>query len=294
MEKQKIIQAGEISKKIKEYAKSIIKKGVPLLEIADKIDEKIEDLGGKPAFPINLSINDVAAHYTPGHDDETLAHGLLKVDIGIHVDGWTADTAFSLDLENSEENKKIIEASKEALTNVEKSITTESEISEIGRIIETTIRSKNLNPIVNLTGHSMDQYDLHSGASIPNIDNGSDFIFGEGLYAIEPFATNGVGKVKDGRPSGIYMLQNQKNTRSPIARELLKHILKDYSTLPFCSRWLVRKYGTKALLGLKQLEQEGILHHFPQLIEISGGIVSQAENTFLLEKNSVTITTKED
>lgn len=294
MQDKKIIQAGKISKQVKQYAREIIKKGVPLIKIADLIDEKIFDLGAKPAFPINLSINEIAAHYTPSADDETLVHGLLKVDIGIQIDGWIADSAFSLDLENSEENKKIIEASKQALENVEKSINSKSKISEIGRIIETTIRSKNLNPIVNLTGHSMDKYDLHSGASIPNIDNHSDFKLGEGIYAIEPFATNGVGKVKDGKPSGIYILQNQKNTRSPIARELLKQIINEYSTLPFCSRWLVRRYGTKALFGLKQLEQEGILYQFPQLVEISGGIVSQAENTFLIKKNEVIITTKED
>ena len=292
--KEAIIKAGEISKKVKAYAREIIKKDVPLIEIADKIDEKIQELGAKTAFPINLSINEIAAHYTPSYDDETKASGLLKVDVGIHIDGWIADTAFSIDLENSEQNKRIIQASKQALENVEKEINNKSEISEIGKIIETTINKKGFNPIVNLTGHSMEQYNLHSGASIPNIDNGSDFILGEGLYAIEPFATNGVGKVKDGRPSGIYILQNQKNTRSPIAREILKYIIENYSTLPFCSRWLVRKFGTKALFGLNQLEKQGILHHFPQLVEASRGIVSQAENTFLIEKDKVIVTTKED
>jgi methionyl aminopeptidase len=294
MDKQRIIQAGEIAKQIKAYAREIIKKDMPLLEIANKIDAKIEEFGAKPAFPVNLSINEIAAHYTPGHNDKTKAHGLLKVDIGIHIEGWIADTAFSMDLENSEENKKIIEASKFALNNVEKNINSNSTISEIGKIIEDSINEKGCNPIVNLSGHSMKKNELHAGISIPNINNNSNIKLNEGLFAVEPFATNGSGRVNDGQPSGIYELLNSKNPRSQIAREILEYIIEEYYTLPFCSRWLVKEFGTKALLGLRQLEKEGILHHFPQLVEASKGIVSQAENTFLIEKEKVTITTKDD
>lgn len=294
MNSEKIIQAGKIAKQVREYAKEIIKPGTPLLEIAEKIESKISELGGKPAFPTNLSINEIAAHYTPSSDDKTKASGLLKVDFGVSVDGFLSDTAFSIDLENSEQNKKIIDASKSALNEVERIINSKSKISEIGRTIEKTINSKGFNPIINLTGHLMEQYNLHAGVSVPNIDNNSNKILGEQLYAIEPFATNGTGKVKDGRPSGIYLLQNQKNTRSPIAREILNYIVEEYSTLPFCSRWLVKKFGTKALFALNILEKERILHHFPQLIEISKGIVSQAENTFLIEKDKTIITSKED
>src|SRR3989344_2632256 len=90
---QKIIQAGKIASDTKKYARSIAKKGMLLFELAEKIEAKIIELGGNPAFPVNLSINDVAAHYTPSHDDKTLAHGLLKVDFGVSVDGYVADTA---------------------------------------------------------------------------------------------------------------------------------------------------------------------------------------------------------
>ena len=296
MDKQKIdqiIKAGEISQQTKDYAKEIIKKGMPLLEIAEKIENKIHELGGKIAFPVNLSINEIAAHYTPSHDDETKAEGLLKIDIGVHVDGYIADSAFSIDLEDSEENKKLIKASRDALENVEETIDVDSTLGEIGGIIEKTINDQGYNPIINLSGHLMEQYTLHAGVSIPNIDNKSDFSLGEGLFAVEPFATTGTGRVKDGRSSGIYQLENHKNTRSPIAKEVLEYIAEEYATLPFCSRWLVKKFGTKALLALRQLENQGILHHFAQLVESSGGIVSQAENTFLLDEEKTIITTKD-
>jgi len=300
-EQEKTLKAGKIALEVKKYAKSIIKPEVSLLEIAEKIEAKIKELGGKPAFPVNLSIDDIAAHYTPSHDDETRASGLLKIDIGVHVDGWIADTAFSIDLENNEENEKLIEASKKAVENAIRLINSKTPnekitTSEIGKTIQETIESDGFIPIINLSGHEISQYRVHAGLTIPNFDNKSNEELNKNkIYAIEPFATlsSGNGKVYDGRPSGIYMLIEDKNIRSPIAREVLTLIAEEYGTLPFCSRWLVKKIGTKALFGLKQLEENGNLHHFAQLIEKSHSKVSQAENTILINEKGEVIVTSE-
>jgi len=292
MNKEKITKAGNIARDAKEYAKSIIKKDIPLLEIAEKIEDKIKELGGGFAFPVNLSINEIAAHYTPSYNDETKAYGLLKVDIGVEVDGWIADTAFSLDLENNEENKKIIGASRRALENATKIARSGITTSEIGKVISKTIEEEGLFPIVNLSGHEIKRYEVHAGVTIPNIDDKKNVVLKKGLFAIEPFATSGNGKVHDGKPSGIYVLIDDKNIRSPIAREVLKLIVEEYGTLPFCSRWIVKKIGTKALFGLNQLETNGNLHHYAQLVESSHAKVSQAENTILIEEDKTTLTTE--
>ena len=291
MNKEKILKAGKIVSETKKYAKEIVRKDVPLLEIADKIEAKIIKLGAKPAFPVNLSINEVAAHYTPAHDDKTLAHGLLKVDFGAHIDGWIADTALSIDIENNEENKKLIQSAEKALENAEKIIDKDVLLNKIGSVIQKTIEEYGFSPIVNLSGHSIGKYELHSGITVPNIDNNQDLSLPPGLYAVEPFSTTGNGKVYDGPDSGIYELVNERNVRSPIARELLDFIREEYKTLPFCSRWLVKKFGTKALFGIKQLENNGNLHQFSQLIESSKNKVAQAENTILIEDKGKIITT---
>ncbi len=292
MNKEKILEAGRIASEVRKYAKTIIKKDVPLLEIAEKIEAKIEELGGKPAFPVNLSIDNISAHYTPSHDDKTLAHGLLKVDFGVHIDGWIADNAFSIDLENSEENKKLIKASEKALENALKITKKEISTDEIGDIISKTIESYGFSPIINLSGHNMGNYKLHSGITIPNVNDHKKIKFEEGVYAFEPFATTGSGKVHDGKPSGIYELIETKNVRNPISREVLELIKKEYNTLPFCSRWLIKKLGTRALFGLKQLEDNGNLHQFAQLVEVAGSKVSQAEQTILISENGFIVTTE--
>jgi len=292
MDTKKILEAGRIASEVRKYARTIIKKDVPLLEIAEKIEAKIEELGGKPAFPVNLSIDNISAHYTPSHDDKTLVHGLLKIDFGVHIDGWIADNAFSIDLENSEENKKLIEASEKALENALKIIKKEFSTDEIGDIISKTIESYGFSPIINLSGHNMGNYKLHSGITIPNVNDHKKIKFEEGVYAFEPFATTGSGKVHDGKPSEIYELRETKNVRNPISREVLEFIKKEYDTLPFCSRWLVKKLGTRALFGLKQLEDNGNLHQFSQLVEVAGSKVSQAEQTILISENEVIVTTE--
>jgi len=291
-ETEKILKVGKIASEVREYAKTLVKKGDSLLDIAEKIEAKIIELGAKPAFPVNLSINEIAAHYTPSYDDKNTAHGLIKVDFGAHIDGWIADTAFSLDLEDNQENKKLIQASEKALEEAMKISTSKTPLNKIGETIQKKIESFGFLPIVNLCGHSMEKYHLHSGITIPNFDNSKTTELGIGLRAIEPFATNGVGKIKDSKPSDIYMLSEERTPRSPIAREVLNFIIEEYQTLPFCSRWVVKKLGLKSIIGIKQLEENGNLHRFAQLVEDSGAKVSQAEHTLLIEEDKVIVITK--
>ncbi len=288
---EKLKKAGQILREAKEFAKGFVKKDMKLLEIAEKIEAKIVELGGKPAFPVNLSINEVAAHSTPSYNDESKAFGLLKVDVGVHIDGWAADSAFSVDLENSEENKKLIETAENALKKAVEKFNLGVELGEIGKIIEDEVKSKGFQPIVNLSGHSISQWNLHSGLNIPNYDNHQDFGVEEGVHAIEPFVTTGSGRVRDGRGSGIYSIEKDGQVRDAFAREVLSYVADEYQTLPFCSRWLVKKFGTRALIALKRIEDAGILHQYPQLIEVSGAKVAQAEHTVVLIGKEKIVTT---
>lgn len=292
MDKQELAnfrKAGEIARQAFSYAKEIVKPGMKLLEIAEKIEEKIIMLGGKPAFPVNLSMNDVAAHYTPSYDDQSVASGLLKVDIGVHIEGCVADGALSFDLEGSEEHKKLIQASQEALDEALRIVRKGITLGEIGRVIQERIVKHGFSPISNLSGHEILPYEVHAGLTIPNIDTGSTVALDDGVYAIEPFVTPGAGSVYEGRPSGIYQFKRKKPVRDPLGREILHYIEEEYSTLPFCSRWIVKKFGVRALLALSQMEQQGILHHYTQLVEKHHGKVSQTEKTILITKDGVEV-----
>jgi len=290
-ELSKIKKAGRIMGEVVKYARQVIKPRMKLLEIAEKIEKKIIELGGKPAFPVNLCINEITAHYTPSHDDETIASGLLKVDIGVSIDGYIADAAFSIDLEKSEENKKLIEASEKALNEAIEVAKKNKTLGEIGRAIQETIikTSRQFSPIRNLSGHEIKQYELHAGLTIPNYDNGNSEKLHDGIYAIEPFATAGQGIVYDGKPSGIFNFKGRKAVRDSNAREIMNFIENEYKTRPFCSRWLVKKFGSRALLSLHLLEQAGVLHQYSTLIEKAKMPVSQAETTIIINEGKIEV-----
>jgi methionyl aminopeptidase len=289
---QKIKQAGEIASKTVSFAKTIVKKSMPLLEIVNLIESKIIELGALPAFPVTISINEVAAHATPSYNSEELAHGLIKIDLGIQIDGYIADTAFSIDLDNSQENKKLIAAAEKARDIALDKINSGIPLRQIGGLISQTCEEMKVNVIRNLSGHSIDQYEIHAGITIPNFDNHQEFPLNEGLYAIEPFTTLGHGAVRDGKPSGIYEFVKQGNVRDPFARTVLQYIIENYKSLPFCSRWIHKKFGTRGLLALRQIESAGLYKNDPQLIETSGSNVAQAEHTVLILKNEKIITTR--
>ncbi len=290
----KILKAGKIAQELRRYAREIVVRDKPLFEIATLIDEKIKHLGAKPAFPVNLSINEIAAHYTPAYGDATLAHGLLKVDIGIQIDGYIADTALSFDLEGSEENKKLIEAAEAAVSASVSAFEIDKNLAEIGTKINDAISKYGFNSITNLSGHSIERFMIHSGTTVPNYNSGQADALEEGLYATEPFATVGHGRVRDGKPSGIYRIDSDEGiVRDRFAREVLAWIADEFQTLPFASRWIHAKFGSRGLLAIRQLEQAGILYQYPQLVEVSGGKVAQAEHTVLLANGEKYITTKD-
>jgi len=284
-------KAGKISVEAKKYARQLIKPRMSLLDIAEKIEGKIKELGGELAFPVNLSIDEVAAHHTPASDDEEEARGLLKVDIGVHINGAIADTAFSLDL--SGENKKLVESSEKAVEAALKIIKKQITLSEIGSVIQDAITKEGFSPIRNLSGHKLDIYSVHAGLTIPNYKNNNPAKIEEGAYAIEPFSTTGQGIVYDGGRSGIYRLEKEGSVRDTTARIILKYVKDNYSTLPFCERWLTKEFGTRTRTALLFLEKAGILHHYPQLIEKSHAPVSQSEHTVLVYENKVEVTTKD-
>lgn len=279
MDKNSLIKSGKILEKALRFAKKILKKNVPIIEIANKVEEFIIKKNAKPAFPVNLSINEVAAHYSPFPDDKLRAFGLIKIDAGVNYNHHITDAAISINLSNDIENTKLIDASRQALKQSLKIIKPEIEVCEIGSIIEKQIKKFGFKPIYNLSGHNITFNSLHGGKTIPNYNNKekTKLEYGE-IVAIEPFTTNGVGYVEDGKPSSIWILKRERKPR--LYREIYDFIKTHFGTFPFTERWIkISNY----LYALKYFKQQGIIHNYPQLVEKTNAKVSQYETTILVE-----------
>jgi len=293
-EREALIKAGEIARQVKKEVAELIKPGAKLYDIAEFVERRIAELGGKTAFPCNLSINEIAAHYTPYKGDETVLRegDYLKLDLGVHVDGYIADTAVTYRVGMEEDD--LMEAAREALENAISTVRAGTKISEVGKAIEDTIRGKGFNPIVNLSGHKIERYKLHAGISIPNIYRPADnYELKEGdVIAIEPFATTGAGQVIEVPPALIFMYVRDRPVRMAHARRLLMHIKREYRTLPFAYRWLQDFMPEGQLkLALAQLDRAGAIYSYPILREVRGGLVAQFEHTVIVEKDGAYITT---
>ncbi|MBT5021268.1 type II methionyl aminopeptidase [Candidatus Woesearchaeota archaeon] len=288
--KNKILLAGKISAEALQYGANLIKPGVKLLDVAQKVEAKIKELGGLPAFPVNISLNSIAAHYTPIPSDESIFQDeVVKLDVGAHVDGFTGDNAVTIDLSNKYSD--LIKASKGALSAAIKVVRPGATLGEIGRAIEETIQGFGFEPIRNLSGHEMGNFTLHTGQNIPNYNTGDDTELREGqLIAIEPFATTGVGMIHEKGEAFIHSQTFKKPVRSQITRDVLK-IMQPFNGLPFATRWLTNKLPMfKINFAFRELNQLGILKSYAPLIEKREGLVSQAEHTVLVEDKSITTT----
>jgi methionyl aminopeptidase len=279
-----------VNQKVLEFAKANVKPGASKLEFTERVEAIAIKEGIKHAFPLNVSVNEMAAHFTPSINDELVfgENDLVKIDSGVHDDGYIADAAVTVDL--SGENGKLVEASREALKNAISIIKDGITTKEIGKTIEETITSYGFKPIENLTGHVMDRYNLHAGISIPNISVGYAHELKEGdVVAIEPFATPGRGRVNEMKRVEIFRYLMDRPLRMKEAREMLVYIKENFSMLPFAERWLMKKFSSK--FALQELVRSNALKTYPILKEMTGALVSQAEHTVIVTKDSCEVTT---
>jgi len=290
---EKYKRAGKIAREAREYGKGLVREGASLLEAVTTIEALITSRGARPAFPVNIAINEVAAHFTPRHDDVGLkfARGdVVKLDVGVQVDGYIGDTATTIEVGTTvwTDMKKAVE---EALGAAMELLRPGTDLSLVGQAIETTIAARGFKPVENLTGHSLERNVLHAGISVPNVkEKGAGTVREGDVLAVEPFATNGMGRVDGKKNSSIYRLVRHRFARTSEARGLLRDIEANFPSLPFSERWCVR-YCPEAIAALEALVRCGAVSFYPTLREVDDGIVTQAEHTMVVTAGGAVVTT---
>jgi len=287
----KYLRAGAIARKARDFGISHVRLGGSSLELANAIEGLIREQGGECAFPVNIGVNAVAAHYTPSKDNDLRFRtgDVVKIDVGAHVDGYPADTSATVEV-GTRNHTALIESANDALKMCVEMIAPGTSISAMGAAVARTIRSAGFKPIQNLTGHSMERYNLHAGLSIPNIETKDRAVLKEGMVlAIEPFSTTGVGKV-DGRGRGsIYRIVRERRAPADVTAMCSK-IRARFGPFPFAKRWCeLLDPDYEALV--QKMFRLGIIMSYPVLTEIADGIVAQAEHSVIVTSNGCRILT---
>jgi len=292
---EKFRLSGKILRQTREEMRHFVRENMHILEVCEKAESLIREKGGKPAFPCNVSINEVTAHYTsPPNDERRIPEkAVVKVDIGVHVDGYVTDTAFTACFNSDYTNMQSTaeQALKAAIDNVHSGIS----ISKIGEIIEKSIKNRGFKPISNLTGHSVGRYLVHAGTSIPNVAQLSFAKVKAGeIYAIEPFVTlpDAIGRVEDSPEVTIFRLVKTKSLQNSYAKQLLKYIEDNFRTLPFAERWLENIVpANHHREAFKELLKAKTIMGYPVFVEVSRKPVTQAEHTVLAKEGSCEVLT---
>ncbi len=289
-ELEKLLLAGKIARVVRKAVPRMVFKGASVLQICEWVESEIIRMGGSPAFPCNVSINEVGAHYTSPPSDATVIPdgALVKVDLGVHIDGLIADTAVTVSV--GSEFEDMIKAVELALERGVQAVRVGGKIGDVGPMVEKTIRSMGYKPIRNLTGHQIEQYTIHSGLSIPNV-SGSEPL-GKfqpwSVYAIEPFATlpKAIGEVREGMAGNILHLVKLKRPKAEPQRGAYEDIYRKFKTLPFARRWVACSgEAVEALLA------ERLLYEYPVLVEASGMPIAQSEHTVVTTDKESIVTT---
>lgn len=292
---EKFRLSGKILRETREEMKALVHESMPIIEVCEKAESLIRTKGGKPAFPCNVSINEVAAHYTsqPGDERRIPEKAVVKVDIGVHVDGYVTDTAFTACF--NPEHKLMTETAEFALKTAVENIHGDMAVGKIGGLIENAIRNRGFKPISNLTGHSVGRYLIHAGTSIPNVSQISLTKVRAGeIFAIEPFVTvpDAIGSVEDSPQTTIFRFVKPKSTQNPYAKQLAKYIETNFKTLPFAERWLKGVVPKeKHAEAFKELLKSKTLMSYPVFVEASGKPVTQAEHTVLITDDGCEVLT---
>ena len=295
MEFDDYIQAGKIAGEVRENVRKTDWVGKTVFEICEHVENEIKKRGAKCAFPVNTSINEVAAHYTAEPNDPLTIKDddLVKIDLGAQINGHIADTAVTVCY--NAEFDSMVQTAELSLSNAMSMMKVGVKSSDVGRTIEKTIKQMGFLPIANLSGHSLDQYTIHAGKSVPNIWSIGSFTFNENqAFACEPFVTTGegLGFVHEGKIKNIFALSSRKKTKDKDADKMLDYIWQNFNLLPFALRWLTSEWEEKeARRLLEVLVKKKAVHAYPILVEGNGQRVTQAEHTFIPNETGVTITT---
>ncbi|KKM72746.1 hypothetical protein LCGC14_1417410 [marine sediment metagenome] len=292
-------KAGKAVIAAKKLVREIVKSGASFLEITNRCEAEILKNGCKLAFPVNLCLDNIAAHFSSPIDDQTYVpeKGLLKIDIGAHFNGYIADSAFTININEDPKLQNYVEAAKEALKAAIELFNPGIKLYEIGEAIAQKIMNRGLRPITNLGGHELKQFNLHAGPFIPNYKEKihNQVIKKGDAYACEPFATSGVGKVENGKYSYIFRFVKKVKKNLPYEQlSYMNKIEKNFKYLPFSPRWIQNNNLIPTIKIQRTIESflgKKILDKYPILVEKSREPVAQEEHTIILDLDGKRIVT---
>ncbi len=298
MDLDSLLKAASIHKEVKQIIKPMLKPGIKLYDISQTISNHIrnklpDELNGGIPFPPCISVSHIMAHHCPSKYKEEIAtyNDNIKIDYGVHVDGWIIDSAFSCYF--NPKYKVQHDATYEALINGIKEMGIDACVCDISQTIQETIESYEIShngilyplQVVNkLSGHGIKRYNIHAK---PTISNKNEFCnmdrLKEGIYAIEPFSCILNPNFEHGNQKNVYELKNinsNSNINSNINSPLYIRLKQMFDNFSFTDSDLEFYKINPNSNNFKKC-----VRVLPDFIGTPGDIVCHYEHTIYIDDN---------
>jgi len=251
------------------------------------------------AFPTCISKNELAGHFSPleaGPESTLQAGDLIKIDLGVHMDGFAAlaATTFqvgggSIDGRKADVLAAAWTASQCAIRMMKPGTTNES-ITEMFGAVASDFGCECLEGVLS---HELRQFVIDGEKTIlakPSPEQQVEMFELEPnkVYAIDCVMSTGEGKAirRDTHNTTIYkrVVENQYQLKSKHSRSFLRQVNADYPAYPFNLRNF-NDNMTTAKFGLKECLNHELLSDYPVLHEKEGQFIAQFKFTCIVRPN---------
>ena len=295
---EQYVRAGKLAREMREWILENVSVPQTCLEIATSIEEEIARRGGQPAFPTGIGINGVTAHYAPQEDDQTrIGSGdLVKIDYGVHFDGYIADTAVTMTREpgvsapDGDDEEGAGGRDQRGQEGPEDGRDREGDRGHRApRGLQDDKQPERPHARA-VHGPRREEHPQRLRAEP------ADAEARRGLrHRAVPDPGHG-GRIRRGRPERLQghdiLAHHAEEDGVKELDGLVDHIWNLRKSLPFTPRWFTKEFGRERLPKLlAELERRRIVRGYPTLVEASNAPVAQFEHTMKLEGNSLVILT---
>lgn len=297
------------------HDKHIVVPGNSINNIVDYIENSIFDkinydsnipLTGGCAFPVNISVNEIVAHYTSSskNDDYILKkNDIVKVDFGVHKNGSIIDSAQTFHFDSKYD--EFVEYSKKCTDYAVSLCGPDVNLGDLGKDIEEYVKSKEihidnklyqLHTLKELSGHNIGEYLIHKSKALPNCAIKYPVRMEEGdFFAVEPFISTCAESYYDS-PTNLFMVAKNYNNLIYLLcgdeLELFNKIIKQYLTLCFCDKWLEKDIDKFDFNIFKNIIDKKIIEEYKTIYVLKDNYVSQFEHNVYIKSNGIIQLTK--
>jgi methionyl aminopeptidase len=213
-------KAGKILAGIMDALGKEIAPGIDTMQLDKLAEELVLKNGGRPAFKgygdlhnafpatICASVNDEVVHGIPSENAVLNVGDILKIDIGIEIDGYYSDMARTFAVGKiSPQAQKLVEITEKCFWKGIKNLKAGAMLSEYSKSAQKTVEDAGFSVVKNLVGHGIGK-NLHEDPQVPNyFEHGfRDIELEAGMtLALEPMVNIGTHKTELGSDGWVFL-----------------------------------------------------------------------------------------